>query len=316
LATGAPVDDFDNDSRPIDGDANGSSIHDIGADEARTGGEGDSCSCIIGIFETDDTHNWELLWTDSATTSTVSARLKVAAVSVNSSETGTIIVTIKDATGATTTLTVAHPTTQGDENTAELALTLVPGTRYPFTVEHTGTAHHYKLGSKDQSLAMGQAEISYLEAEAQNWMISVDSGESVKLTFTTDSSNNGANQTNQYKITVRTTSGTVIFAGATTTIAQDTPQTITVGTATSWDLWVVSIEALDGHIRMTKASGTDRFFYVIPCPNKDGTPQDTGGGTPTPVPGVGTWGLVVMTGLLGAVFAWTVRRRRRTTAQA
>jgi hypothetical protein len=163
---------------------------------------------------------------------------------------------------------------------------------------------------------MGQKEIRYLEAETQNWMINVDAGEAVKLTFTTDSSNNGANQTNQYKLTVKNSAGTVLFSGATTTIAQDTPQTIALGTPSSSGMWVVTIEALDGHIRMTKDSGTDRNFYIIPCPNQGGTPQDSGGGTPTPVPGVGTWGLVVMTGLLGAVFAWTVRRRRRATVQA
>ena len=34
---GAPVDDFENDSRPTDGDANGTLVHDMGADEAKSG---------------------------------------------------------------------------------------------------------------------------------------------------------------------------------------------------------------------------------------------------------------------------------------
>ncbi|MQG82001.1 MAG: hypothetical protein FI702_01620 [SAR202 cluster bacterium] len=34
---GAPVDDFENDSRPTNGDANGTLIHDMDADEAKSG---------------------------------------------------------------------------------------------------------------------------------------------------------------------------------------------------------------------------------------------------------------------------------------
>ncbi|MCH8310049.1 MAG: CHRD domain-containing protein, partial [Chloroflexi bacterium] len=56
----------------------------------------DNCSCIIGIFESDNTHDWELMWIGTTTSATVSTALKVAAVSVNSSESGTIIVKIKD----------------------------------------------------------------------------------------------------------------------------------------------------------------------------------------------------------------------------
>ena len=61
---------------------------------------------------------------------------------------GTIVVTIKDENSATTTITVTHPTTLGDENTVEQPLLLIPGKRYPFTVAYTGTAHHYKLVQK------------------------------------------------------------------------------------------------------------------------------------------------------------------------
>jgi len=34
---GALVDDFENDSRPTDGDANGTLVHDMGADESKSG---------------------------------------------------------------------------------------------------------------------------------------------------------------------------------------------------------------------------------------------------------------------------------------
>ena len=105
-----------------------------------------------------------------------------------------------------------------------------------------------------------------------------------------------------------------MFEGATTTIAMDTPQTVTIGTSTSSDMWIVRLEALDGHIRMTKNTGANHYFYIIPCP-KQGAPPDTGG-DPTPVPGVGTWGLVVTTGLLGAAFVWAVRRRRQSAVTA
>ncbi|GEM_PF-1734937 len=155
----------------------------------------DNCSCIIGIFETDNTHDWELVWTGATTSSMVATALKVATVSVNSSESGTIVVTIKDENSATTTITVTHPTTLGDENAVEQPLLLIPGKRYPFTVAYTGNAHHYKLGSKDKYLAIGQEDISCLEGVEQDWTINVESGEVVKLTFTTDSSSNGVNQT-------------------------------------------------------------------------------------------------------------------------
>ena len=103
--------------------------------------------------------------------------------------------TFKNENNATTTITVTHPTTLGDENTVEQPLLLIPGKRYPFTVAYTGTAHHYKLGSKDKYLAIGQEDISCLESVEQDWNINVESGEVVKLTFTTESSSNGANQT-------------------------------------------------------------------------------------------------------------------------
>jgi hypothetical protein len=89
----------------------------------------DNCSCIIGIFETDNTHDWELVWTGATTSSMVSTVLKVATVSVNSSESGTIVVTIKDENSATTTITMTHPTTLGDENTLEQPFLIIPGKR-------------------------------------------------------------------------------------------------------------------------------------------------------------------------------------------
>ena len=79
------------------------------------------------------------------------------------------------------------------------------------------------MGSKDKYLAIGQEDISCLQGVEQDWKINVESGEVVKLTFTTDSSSNGANQTGQFKITVRNaSSGIVIYMGATTTILVDT----------------------------------------------------------------------------------------------
>jgi len=107
----------------------------------------------------------------------------------------TIVVTFKNENNATTTITVTHPTTLGDENTVEQPLLIIPGKRYPFTVAYTGIAHHYKLGSKDKHMAIGQGDISYLYGAEQDWNINGESGEVVKLTFTTESSSNGANQT-------------------------------------------------------------------------------------------------------------------------
>jgi hypothetical protein len=273
----------------------------------------DNCSCIIGIFETDNTHDWELMWTGATTSSMVSTALKVATLSVNSSESGTIVVTIKDENSATTTITVTHPTTLGDENTVEQPLLLIPGKRYPLTVAYTGTAHQYKLGSKDKYLAIGQEDISCLESVEQDWNINVESGEVVKLTFTTDSSSNGGNQTGQFKITIRNaSSGIVTYLGATTTILMDTAITVTVGASAAAEMWTVELDVLDGHIRMMKGSGSDRFFYIEPCPEQVEEPDRD---PPTPVPGVGTWGLVVMTRLLRAAFVCTVRRRIRRVTQ-
>ena len=103
--------------------------------------------------------------------------------------------TFKTENSATTTITVTHPTTLGDENTVEQPLLVIPGKHYSFTVAYIGIVHHYKLGSKDKHMAIGQEDISCLEGAEQDWNINGESGEMVKLTFTTDCSSNGANQT-------------------------------------------------------------------------------------------------------------------------
>ena len=147
----------------------------------------------------------------------------------------------------------------------------------------------------------------------QDWNINVESGEVVKLTFKTDSSSNGANQTGQFKITIRNASnGIVTYLGARTTILMDTAITVTVDASAAAEMWTEELDVLDGHIRMMKGSGSDRFFYIEPCPEQVEEPDRD---PPTPVPGVGTWGLVVMTRLLRAAFVWTVRRRIRRVTQ-
>ena len=100
--------------------------------------------------------------------------------------------------------------------------------------------------------------------------------------------------------------------GATTTILMDTAITVTVGASAAAEMWIVELDVLDGHIRMMKGSGSDRFFYIEPCPEQIEEPD---GDPPTSVPGVGTWGLVDITGLLGAAFVWTVRRGMQRVTQ-
>ena len=102
------------------------------------------------------------------------------------------------------------------------------------------------------------------------------------------------------------------YMGATTTILMDTVTTATVGASAAAETWTVELDVHDGHIRMMKGSGSDRFFYIEPCPEQVEEPDRD---PPTPVPGVGTWGLVVMTRLLRAAFVWTVRRRIRRVTQ-
>ena len=64
----------------------------------------------------------------------------------------------------------------------------------------------------------------------------------------------------------------------------DTVTTVTVGASAAAEMWIVELDVLDGHIRMMKGSGSDRFVYIEPCSEQVEEPDRD---PPTPVPGVG-----------------------------
>ncbi len=297
----APAADFDFDSRPIDGDENTSSLTDIGADEFVPSSE---YSCIIGIFEATNTHDWSLVWTDLVHPPAAGeAVLKVAASSVSPSETGTIIVNISDDAGPKS-IEVVYPAT-GD-TVGSLALDLTAGTIYPFTVETTGDANHYKLGSENTELAVGQMEVSYLEGLVQTWGVRAEADETVHLEITTDTdSMNTPPQATWVKVTVYDmATSALVYGPELRSLTLDTPEVFAFLNGPSATKFRVRITPDDGHFRMRKVGG-DENFYTQTCPDQ--------GESIVLIPGLSQWGLIGMAVMMaGAVlFARTRSRRAR-----
>jgi hypothetical protein len=263
----------------------------------------DACSCIIGVFEADSTHDWSLVWTGASSPAAGEAVLKVVATSVNPAETGSIVVNITDDTGAKS-LAVLHPAT--GENVDYLPLDLTAGTPYAFTVMTTGNAHHYRIGSENPEVAVGQMGVSYLEGVTQDWGARGVAGETVQLEITTDSADMGTNQANLVVVTVFDELTTALVYGPETrSLTLDTPEVFTFPNGPADRTYGVRVES-DGHFRMTKVGG-DQYLYALPCPLEE----------PVPLPGLSQWGLIAMAVLMGVAFLYTVvrsRRRSRTPA--
>jgi hypothetical protein len=260
----------------------------------------DDCSCIIGIFEADNTHDWSLVWTDVSSPASGEAVLKVAASGVNASETGSIVVNIVVDVGLKS-ITVVHPAT-GD-TVDFLPLDLTAGVTYPFTVITTGDAHHYKLGSENPELAVGQMEVSYLEGLIQDWGARAAAGETVQLALTADTANMGADQATQVEVTVYDElTSALVYGPDLRTLTLDTPEVFTFPNGPTARSLGVRVDPGQGHFRMRKVGG-DEYFYALPCPDL---------GPIVPVPGLSQWGLMAMAVLMAGAVLYALNRARRT----
>ncbi|MBM3934233.1 MAG: CHRD domain-containing protein [SAR202 cluster bacterium] len=250
---------------------------DFGNFETGDGGQPEDCSCVIGIFEGDQTHDWKLAWTEP-TAPTAPVDFRVVASSVNASETGSITVTVVDEAG-TQTITVNHPATGDAEGW--LHLSLLPHKLYDVTVSFSGTARHYKLGKDNPHLSIGfNSDPRYLEDTDQYWAIRTATGEDVWIELETDPAGVG--------VPPQSTSATIeIFSASTmATIIGPTTVSLTPGTPTpvgflgaTDDSYVIKITGLNGHFRLRKTSGAtdmDKILWMLPCP--EGGPKEHKGG--------------------------------------
>ncbi len=224
----------------------------------------DELSCMIGVCEDDNTHDWTLVWTGEELPEEA-VRLTVAAVSVNPAETGSILVTIEDDIG-TSTLEVIHPT--HDRNVGELELHITPGQVYPFTVERTAEARHYRLGASHKKLAIAHTEVRYLESDLQAWAIRVAGDEAVELQVATDTDAEVGQASEVELVVVDPVASTTVYGPDVRTLTLDVPEVFTFTNDTSTPRTLVVLATTDGHFRMRKVGG-DENLYVVPCPMKE-----------------------------------------------
>lgn len=157
-------------------------------------------------------------------------------------------------------------------------LDITPGVEYPFTVERTGSARHYKLVPSHPFLEVSNSQVRYLAGQNQEWGIKAGQDETVVLELGTDSASQskGAPQADLIQLTVfDEATGSVMFGPTSTPLTLDSPATFTfANTSTPRDLRV-SVTT-NGHFHMRKVGG-DRQLYVLPCVTEDAVEDELNG---------------------------------------
>ena len=141
--------------------------------------------------------------------------------------------------------------------------------------------------------------VRYQEAVIQDWKIRAAIGETVSLEILTETLDNGANQATTVTVTVTDTGGVIVHGPDTRVPTFGVPDVFAFANGAVARELVVTIES-DGHYYMTKTTG-DTALYLTVCPLQDQPPEI--------VPSIGTWGLIVLAGLLAVAFGWTWRRK-------
>ncbi len=232
----------------------------------------DGCSCAVGIFEADDTHDWDLRWGSPSMPADEPVRLKVVATAMDSQEGAgsSIVVTAFDesAPASGKQIEVAYPAAEGDAITW-LDLDIQPNTTYSFTVRHTGSARHYKLGTSHPELVLGHSGVRFQRGEKQSWAIEAAANETVQLDVSTDAANlnEGAIQATSVTLTVDGVDGGMSAESPTRTLSPGSSQMYTFMNGPTDRTLVVHTEA-DGHFRLAKVGGDERL-YARPCPTPD-----------------------------------------------
>lgn len=233
----------------------------------------DGCSCAVGIFETDDTHRWDLRWTGDAVPVEEPIRLKVVATTLetDASPGGSLVVAVADERDPAAELEVTYPTLPGDA-VGFLDLEVLPGTSYVVTIRHTGTARHYKLGTSHPELELGQTGLRYQQGEAQTWAIEVAADEVVQLEVSTDADNlsDGAAQATTVTLTVDDVPVDPDAESPTRALTPGASQLFSFTNGPTPRRLVVRTKA-DGFFRLLKVGG-DEHLYALPCPTYDAPP--------------------------------------------
>ena len=260
-------------------------------------------SCMVGVVDATTTHHWILRWNTTTPPTPDEARMKVVATTVNPVESGSILVQITDDSGPTST-DVIHPPANGD-SWKYLSLDITPGTDYPFTVNRTGVARHYKLGSLSPNLDIGTLGVDYLEQGLQLWAVNADSEAPVHLEVITDT---GASVGQATQVDIRVTdlhTGALVYESTSVPIILDTPAVFEFMNSGPARRLAVDVDA-NGHFRMAKLGG-DQHFYILPCPEQEGPDKH-------PLPGLSVWGLMAMAGAIAILLVWMrihAHRRQR-----
>ena len=239
-------------------------------------------SCIIGIFNgpEDDRggHNWWLLHRSDPTLHTVN--LNVWATSVNPAEVGEITVRITDAV-STKEMTVPHPA--GGENMGTLAVSVIGGNRYEFSVSRTGEvaeAHHYRLGTDTIETELGWGGrfdyLYYMEAGRNDWAFHASpqpqEANAVDISIVVDATGTGEVPNQAQNITYAVVDAATlndVIPQTTQAINPGSPINIAFPVAAGNATFILKIDG-DGHYRMQNQSGTDWGFYLLPCPEQEG----------------------------------------------
>ncbi len=174
---------------------------------------------------------------------------------------------VVDNDGATST-SVVHPSFLGDDG-AELSLQLTPRFEYRATVEHSGNARHYRIGSDNPNLAVGHRGIRFNGRWVQDWLVKASEGEVVRLGVSTTGDNEGAPQATEIELSM-------FDAETGSTLLGPTSTALTLGslhifsyhnTSTARDIRVNLVP--DGDFRLKKVGGDDGV-YVMSCPAQEG----------------------------------------------
>ncbi len=247
------------------------------------------CSCAIGIHETDDTHEWELMWPDPTLPLDGPVRLKVVAstpapstptpsttsggaYAENPAVTplGFLAVTVFDESAPTVgvILDLRYPAVRGDV-AGWVELNILPQKRYVFTLRHTGAGRHYSVGTSHPRLMLGQSDQRYLPGASQDWALDAVAGESLQLELATDAANDGAVQATSAFVTVRDhDTGTLVAGPALLTLTPGAPQPVSFQNTGADRRLRVQVDP-DGAFRMKRVGG-DMRLYSLACPLRDG----------------------------------------------
>ncbi len=223
------------------------------------------CSCILGIYEDDLTHDWTLYWTDDQLPDDGIAWLKIVATTVNTDERGSIIATVVDDLG-TQTIEIQHPNFVGD-SVDWLELHLTPNQPYQLTIRRTETdgflpAYHYKVGRQQDNLAIGMNGIKSLEEIPQIWVLRAGNSEQVELQIETWSGSPVGQATQvDYEVWDLVTN-TLMASGNTGTLTLDVPHVIAfAATSGSEQGYVLKVSSSDpGHYHISKVGGLELLF--------------------------------------------------------